>query len=192
MPEVALRGLGADWEDWEDWDRLALWFANPAIREFYYEDAEPSQVRAKFAPRASRVSRVRPRMILYRAQAVGYAQFYPLTQSDVSEYRLSPSIRWGGFDLLIEPECWGQGVGLAAVQLLLDQLKALKVSRAAIDTACENLRATRLYQKTGFKMERVLKHWERGRDHIVMTRSVGGYTGAVFGPMDAPERQKLL
>ncbi len=167
MPEVALRRLGADLEDW---DRLALWFANPAIREFYYE----------FGPRASRVSRVRPRMIiLYRVKPVGYAQFYPLTQSDVSEYRLSPSIRWGGFDLLIEPECWGQGVGLAAVQLLLDQLKALKVDRAAIDTACENLRATRLYQKTGFKMERVLKHWERGRDHMVMTRSVGGYTSSI-------------
>ncbi len=172
MPEVALRGLGADLEDWE---RLALWFANPPVREFYYEDADPSQARAKFGPRASTVSRVRPRIIVYGAKPVGYAQFYPLTESDITEYGLSPAIRWGGFDLLIgDPECWGQGVGLAAVWLLLGQLRTLKVSRAAIDTACENLRAIRLYQKAGFKMERVLKHWERGRDHIVMTRSVCG------------------
>lgn len=131
---------------------------------------------------------MRPRIILYGAKPVGYAQFYPLIESDVTEYGLSPAIRWGGFDLLIEPECWGQGVGLAAVLLLLGQLRALQVSRAAIDTACENLRAMRLYRQAEFKAERVLRHWERGRDHIVMTRSVRSYfptcgnPGAVFRP----------
>lgn len=165
---VVLRRLG---DEEQDWERLAQWFAGLHVREFYHEDSDIRQVRAKFGPRTQASSRVRPRIILYYGTPVGYAQFYPLSEEEVSGYQLPYANRWGGFDLLIgDRDLWGQGIGKMVTQQLLDEIAALGLTHVAIDTACRNLRAIGLYQKVGFEMDRVLKRWECGQNYVLMTR----------------------
>ncbi|MDA8206520.1 MAG: GNAT family N-acetyltransferase [Thermaerobacter sp.] len=167
---IVLRRLGNEEQDWE---RLAAWFASPHVREFYREDFDIRQVRAKFGPRTQASSRVRPRMILHDATPVGYAQFYPLTDEDVRAYQLPNTMRWGGFDLIIgDKTLWGRGIGHAVIQQLLGEIAGLGLSHVAIDTACHNLRAIGLYQKMGFEMDRVLKGWEQNQNHVLMTREL--------------------
>lgn len=166
-PSIVLRRLGDQERDWES---LAEWFARPHVREFYREDSDIRQVRAKFGPRTQANSRVRPRMILHDGTPVGYAQFYPLTEEDVHAYQLPNTVRWGGFDLLIgDKTLWGRGIGQVVIQQLLREVAALGLSHVAIDTACRNLRAIGLYQKVGFEMERVLTGWGHNQNHVLMT-----------------------
>ena len=166
-PSIVLRRLGDQERDWE-W--LAKWFSSPHVREFYREDSDVRQVRAKYGPRTQTNSRVRPLMILHDGTPVGYAQFYPLTEEDVRAYQLPDTMRWGGFDLLIgDKTLWGRGIGQAVIQQLLREIAALGLSHVAIDTACRNLRAIGLYQKLGFEMGRVLKGWEHNQNHVLMT-----------------------
>ena len=167
---TALRNLG---DDDEDWERLAKWFANPHVREFYREDSDIQQVQAKFGPRTYTGSRVRPRVILHDGIPIGYAQFYPLTEEEVRAYQLPNTIRWGGFDLLIgDKTLWGRGIGKAVIRQLLDEIVALGLSHVAIDTADHNLRAIALYQKMGFEMERVLKRWELNQSNVLMIQEL--------------------
>jgi len=164
---IGLRALG---EDAHDWERLAHWFASPPVREFYREDPDVRHIQAKFGPRTQAGSRVRPRMIMYDGTPVGYAQFYPLTDADIRGYHLPNTMPWGGFDLLIgDRALWGRGIGQAVVRQLLGELAGLGLTHVAIDTACRNLRAIGLYPKMGFAMERILKGWEQGQNHLVMT-----------------------
>ena len=164
---IGLRALG---DDTQDWERLAQWFASPSVREFYREDPDIPRIQAKFSPRTQADSRVRPRVIVYDGTAVGYAQFYPLTDADIRAYQLPTTMRWGGFDLLVgDQDLWGRGIGQAVVRQLLGELAGLGLSHVAIDTACRNFRAIGLYHKMGFEMERILKDWEHGQNHLVMT-----------------------
>lgn len=170
-PRVQLRMLG---EEAQDWDRLAVWFQNPHVREFYREEPSIVQIRAKFGPRTQPNSRVRPRIILDERIPVGYAQFYPLTDQEVTAYQLPSTIGWGGFDLLIgDRSYWNQGIGTAVIQHLFAEITALGLSHVAIDTAYDNLRAIGLYRKMGFERGRLLEKWEEEKTHVLMTRALG-------------------
>ncbi len=165
---VTLRPLQ---NDPSDFAQLVRWFQDPHVAAFYPEDPTPEQILKKYGGRMSPKSRIRPRMILYQANPVGYAQFYPLAPEEIACDGLDPGGQWGGFDLLIgETHLWGNGIGYTVVCLLLDELRSLRLTRAAIDTALHNKRALRLYRKAEFETFRILPRPQGGADRLVLTR----------------------
>jgi ribosomal protein S18 acetylase RimI-like enzyme len=157
----------------DSYRRLAHWLKDPLVARFYPEDTDPDRLRAKYGPRTHPGSRVRPWFILLEAKPVGYCQCYRLTHADIAAYGLTAKRRWGGFDLFVgEPAARGRGVGSATIARLLEELRALAVDAAAIDTRADNVRAVQIYAAHGFTAVRRLVSWEHGVDHILLTRQL--------------------
>ncbi len=92
-------------------------------------------------------------------QDVGYIQYWH--QYADTDYDWS-----AGIDIYIgEPDARDRGLGPEAVRTLLDYLFEVKhLHRVTIDPEVGNARAVRAYEKSGFRMDGILRHNEQRDD----------------------------
>jgi ribosomal protein S18 acetylase RimI-like enzyme len=126
-----------------------------AYREFY---GEAYDLHASAAFLTDRLTRDESIVLLAREDggpAVAFAQIYPLFSST----QLTPI--WILNDLFVDPDARGTG----AVDALLDTAAALAkdagVTSIELATAHDNLRAQAVYDRSGYVVDEVFRHYER-------------------------------
>jgi aminoglycoside 6'-N-acetyltransferase len=89
-----------------------------------------------------------------------------------------PDYRHAWIDIFLDPRLHGQGLGTAALELLVDWLvRERGHHRVTIDPALANVAAIRCYEKAGFRRVGVMRLAERApdgvwRDALLMERVV--------------------
>jgi ribosomal protein S18 acetylase RimI-like enzyme len=129
-----------------------------AYREFY---GQPYDLEASAAFLTERLTRDESIVLLARdddGSAVGFTQIYPLFSST----ELSPI--WLLNDLFVDPDARGTG----AVDALLDTAAALAkdagIMAIELATAHTNHRAQAVYDRSGYVIDEVYRHYERPID----------------------------
>jgi len=151
-------------DDETDYELMSTWLTNPRVLEFYEGRDNPlslSKIKQKFSPRILGKETVTPCLISLDHSAIGYAQFYPITEETKSEYAIAPATDIFSFyatdQFIGEPNLWNQGIGTRAVSLLLRYLFESKNARKIFtDPHSDNPRAIRCYEKSGFKKVKLL------------------------------------
>jgi ribosomal protein S18 acetylase RimI-like enzyme len=59
-------------------------------------------------------------------------------------------------DLIVAPDCRNGGIGTAIIGCLVDKVRSLRLSQVEIGVALSNPRALALYQRLGFKQDRII------------------------------------
>jgi 8-oxo-dGTP pyrophosphatase MutT (NUDIX family)/RimJ/RimL family protein N-acetyltransferase len=127
----------------EDSDRLARWLEDKRILE-HYDDRETPYPAT-------------PLIITVDGTDVGYAQHFPVVGPLRAEYHLDQVHEVAGLDqvdaveLFVDPGRWGEGIGTAALSILLDRLFADGIDGVVVDPRLANERAQRLYERQGFR-----------------------------------------
>ena len=157
----ALQGVGLRpmLDEAADYEQLSQWLTDERVLEWYEGRDQPDpleRVIAKFSPRVLRREAVMPCFVLLDGRAVGYLQFYPVTEA--AGYELESAEDTWAFDLFAgEPELWSTGVGSAAPRLAVRYVFEKRgAKRAVIDPRIDNPRAIRAYEKVGFTKVKVL------------------------------------
>jgi len=126
-----------------------------AYREFY---GEPYDLEAAAGFLTDRLNRDESIVLLARTAdglAVGFTQIYPIFSST------QLTRVWLLNDLFVDPEARGTG----AVDALLDTAAALAkesgVTAIELATAHTNLRAQAVYDRSGYVVDEVYRHYER-------------------------------
>jgi ribosomal protein S18 acetylase RimI-like enzyme len=126
-----------------------------AYREFY---GEPYDLEASASFLASRLARDESIVLIATdddGRPVGFSQIYPAFSST----RLAPI--WILNDLFVSDEARGTGV----VDELLDAAATMAVDAGAtaieLSTAHTNLRAQAVYDRSGYEVDTVFKHYEK-------------------------------
>jgi aminoglycoside 6'-N-acetyltransferase len=140
-----------------DYEVMAKWLTDPRVLEFYQGRDNAfslERIKEKYAPLVLRLESVTPCLLTLADAPIGYLQYYPVTETD------APGTF--GIDQFIgDPSLWNQGIGTRAVSLLLTYLFRNQGARKVItDPRVENLRATRCYEKCGFRKVRILPRHE--------------------------------
>ncbi len=154
-------------DDVQDYQLVAKWLTNPAVLECCGGRDSPyplAKVLAKYKPRVLAKECVVPCFVLYRALAIGYLQYYSLTDADKQEYGdygVGESATIYGVDLFIgETSYWNQGIGTQTLSTALTYLfEHLQADKIVIDPRVSNTRAIRCYEKCGFsKVKQLPEH----------------------------------
>ncbi len=74
-----------------------------------------------------------------------------------------PDYRYATIDLFVDADLHGRGIGTAAIEAVLRELRRRGHHRVTIDPAADNARAIRLYERVGFRPVGVLHRSERDR-----------------------------
>ena len=164
--EVALRLMQ---DDRQDYQRLAKWLTDATVLAFYEGKDQPyplARVLEAYRPKVLAPEAVTPCLILYHKEAIGYLQYYPMTEADQQEYGdYGMGENWTiyGVDLFIgEPRYWNQGIGTKALAIALTYLfEHLQADKVLIDPQVSNVRAIRCYEKCGFSKVKQLPAHER-------------------------------
>ena len=146
----AIRQAGA-----EDIDLVAPLF--DAYRQFYAQPSDQPLARAFIAERLTRGESV-----IFLAERdgrpVGFVQLYPLFSSTAAR----PRRLWLLNDLYVSPEVRSGGVGRA----LMDRARRLAEATDAVGlelaTARTNVRAQRLYESLGYRVDEQFLRYELG------------------------------
>ena len=84
-------------DDPSEYRLMARWLTDPRVLEFYHGRDQPhpyQRVIERYGPRTRGESPVRPCILDYQGEEIGYLQFYPVT--DPQEYELEDSNdSWG-------------------------------------------------------------------------------------------------
>lgn len=151
----------------EDAHLLVKWLSDPVVLEFYEGRDHPLNeelVRESFYEDNDEVNRC---IIQYNGVNIGYIQFYVIDDEEKEAYSYSDynGIIYGMDQFIGEPHYWNKGIGslliTATVQYLIDFKGANKI---VMDPQAWNMRALRVYEKSGFKKKKYLeKHeWHEG------------------------------
>ena len=148
----------------DDYDCMSRWLSDPRVLEYYEGRDRPfdgAAVRAKFAPRILLTDRVTPCIVEQAGGAIGYVQFYPLDEPELTEYGLTAQDAPFGFDLFIgEPGKWGLGIGTRIVSMVIRRVFELGALTVTADPRVSNPRAVRVYEKAGMTARKTLPRHE--------------------------------
>lgn len=150
LHDVALRPLEP-----EDIDTLYLWDTNPALEML--AGWGPKLSRSAYRARQeTRLAEPRDDLVTFGVtfgkQLVGYVQ---LALIDLVEKRAACGIVLG------DERVWGRGVGTTAIRLLLDYAFTVKcLERVYAESYGFNVRAHRMFERVGFRLEGVLREHE--------------------------------
>lgn len=151
-----------------DYALMAQWLSKPEVLDYYGGRSKPfdlAAIKKKYEPRVRGLGSVKPCMIEYDQEAIGFIQFYPI---DPVEYNAVGIISLEnddtpfGLDLFIgQPNLWNKGFGTSAIQLMIDYLfKTGQAKTIYIDPVTSNTRAIRSYEKCGFQAVQILEKRE--------------------------------
>jgi ribosomal protein S18 acetylase RimI-like enzyme len=146
----AIRQAGA-----EDIDLVAPLF--DAYRQFYAQPSDQPLARAFIAERLTRGESV---IFLAEREGrpVGFVQLYPLFSSTAAR----PRRLWLLNDLYVSPEARSGGVGRALMDRALQLAEATDAVGLELATARTNVRAQRLYESLGYRVDEHFLRYELG------------------------------
>lgn len=153
---VAIRRLR---DNEEDMRLLCQWLTDPrVIAHAYGEDApwDLKKVWENFQENTREDSPTAGCMILYEGEAVGYLQYYPVTEDS---YKFNQEVPYKmvrgsfGTDMFIgRPALWRRGIGRQAVELLGTYLKEqFGVRQLCADPATDNACGMHFWPQAGFQ-----------------------------------------
>ncbi|RXZ80974.1 GNAT family N-acetyltransferase [Paenibacillaceae bacterium] len=160
--ELSVRALEA-----QDADLLARWLSDPAVLKYYEGRDRPHDrelVEQHFYKGSEGIIRG---IILHGASEIGYIQMYEIDEEDREAYGyqdVAGSI-YGMDQFIGEPAYWNKGIGSRLIPSVVDYLVNCKGARKIImDPQTWNVRALRVYEKSGFVKKKLLeKHeWHEG------------------------------
>jgi len=178
---LRLRGLR---EQASDFELLVRWLSDPRIQEWYGDSGRSSrQIEEDYRARLAADDPVRPCMVEWQGEPIGYLQFYPVAEAE--DYQLDHADATWGIDLFLgEPGHWSGGIGSELLAATIEYLCLREaVARVVIDPRVDNARAIRCYEKAGFRKLALLARHERHegewRDSWLMVCEVGGSDAAL-------------
>ncbi|XGV99398.1 MAG: GNAT family N-acetyltransferase [Leptolyngbya sp. BL-A-14] len=154
-------------DDMQDYQRMANWLTDTTVLEFYEGRDNPfplARILEEYRLNVLAEENVIPCLILYQTEAIGYLQYYHLTEADQQSYGgygRGEGLRLYAIDLFIgEPRCWNQGIGTKALSAALIYLfEHLQADKVLIDPHVSNTRTIRCYEKCGFiKVKQLPEH----------------------------------
>ena len=104
----------------------------------------------------------------YRGEPLGYIQFYAAEDEiKLNNWHVPVEQHVWGIDLFIgEPDYWGKGLG---TELLIATVAYIRRTyhpdKVVIDPKADNARAIRSYEKAGFRIAKLLPHYEFHEGH---------------------------
>jgi len=145
----------------EDMDLLFRWLNDEQVLasiETPGASFTSEQIEAKYGPRARGDDYVIPCILEFRQAPIGYLQYYPLLEDELSAYEANQEGLHYAIDLFIgEVGYWGRGIGTLALRAVVDYLFDVRQADSIyIDPATHNRRAIRCYEKCGFREVKVL------------------------------------
>lgn len=144
MPSKRRYGFRAVMED--DLPLLALWLAEPHLREWW---GDPVESLAEIREAMDSIE-TEPLIVELDGEPIGYLQSYDPHLEDSHPYRDQPTGTLGIDISLGTPELLGKGHGSAIIRQFVDELFAEGAPRVIIDPDPANGRAIRAYEKAGF------------------------------------------
>ncbi|EFM08883.1 GCN5-related N-acetyltransferase [Paenibacillus curdlanolyticus YK9] len=149
----------------DDFSLLFKWLNDKKLLNFIEGTSTTytrSQIVEKYGPRARGEHYVTPCIIKNNNVAIGYLQFYQLQEVEIQEYGAKTDQLQYGIDLFIgETDCWGQGMGTTALELIINYLFTEQgATDLFVDPQTSNTRAIRSYEKCGFKKVKILHEHE--------------------------------
>lgn len=100
---------------------------------------------------------------------VGMSNFAPVHPADRARHR-------AGLGICILKACWGQGIGTAMMQILIDAARETALEQLELDVVSTNESAIRLYKRFGFT--------EFGRHPRMMKYRDGTYADTILMALD--------
>ena len=148
---------------WLNDERLLADIEGPGA-SFTYE-----QIEDKYGPRARGEHVVIPCIMEHRRVPIGYLQYYPLPEEEMTAYEADRDGLHFAIDLFIgEPGCRNRGIGTTALRAIVDYLfDVRRADSVYIDPATRNKRAIRCYEKCGFRAVKILRDRELFDGHYV-------------------------
>jgi aminoglycoside 6'-N-acetyltransferase len=156
--DLALRELTDD-----DVTLMARWLSDPTVLGYYEGRDHPHNAdlvrEIFFNAHAGDETRC---IIIATGVPIGYLQFYPVTDDELTEYGYAPDAKVYGLDLFIgEPAYWNRGIGTQLLGGITRHLSsAYDTPRIVVDPQAWNARAIRSYEKAGFHKVRLLPQHE--------------------------------
>jgi aminoglycoside 6'-N-acetyltransferase len=147
-----------------DYEVMSRWLSDPRVLEFYEGRDHPltlQQIQAEYTPYIRGEEAVTPCVIMLQSAAIGYMQFYLVSEESRNSYGLPEDecleAVYGIDQFIGEVSCWNRGLGPRSISLLLEYLFQTRGARKVIlDPHVTNLRAIRCYEKCGFRKVKVL------------------------------------
>ena len=143
----------------EHLDLVARWRLDPEVAEVWGAPSTAEELRIEFAGEPE----VHKGLVSWDGRPIGFQQWYELDADGYQEYGYPPDgFVWGIDQFIGEGGHRDRGIGTrqvrATARYLLDVVGAGLV---VTDPAVGNPRATRAYEKAGFRRIRVLPHHEQ-------------------------------
>jgi len=166
----------------QDYELMAKWLSDPVVLEYYEGRNNPfdlEKIIKKYKSRAQKKSSVKPCIILFNRQEIGYIQYYPILDDYETKGAIDFKVHAApyGLDLFIgEVTFWNRGIGTLAIKLLLKFLFENNTSDIVfIDPKTCNTRAIKSYEKCGFLPVTVIERREEHegvlKDSLIMSIS---------------------
>lgn len=147
-----------------DAEYMVKWLSDPEILEWYEGRDQPHGMkRVKEHYYLSEEPRVKRNLILLDGSAIGYVQYYPLSDKEKSLYGYINQENIYGMDQFIgERELQDKGIGPLFINAVVDFLfENLGAELVVMDPQLRNKRALRCYEKCGFTPVKILPHHEK-------------------------------
>lgn len=138
---------------------MVKWLNDSKVLEFYGDSPlNLDEVISKYSPRVEGKHYVKPFILEYKNEPIGYIQYYKITEAEYKAYDYSENENIFGIDQFIgEVEYWNKGIGTLLVTLIVNYLvEHKKAGRVVMDPQTRNTRAIRCYEKCGFEKVRIL------------------------------------
>ncbi|TVY11457.1 GNAT family N-acetyltransferase [Paenibacillus cremeus] len=147
----------------KDAQLLVQWLNNPEVLQYYEGRDRPhdaDKVREHFYAEGEPVSRC---IVLYAGKAIGYIQFYPISDMEYSVYGYDPQRDevYGMDQFIGETSYWNRGIGTALIRAMVHYItNTIGATRVVMDPQAWNKRALACYEKCGFRKVKLLPDHE--------------------------------
>jgi len=144
-----------------DKNLLVKWLSDNQVLQYYGGRNNPyneSMIEKKFYNDSNKTRCI----IEYSKIPIGYIQFYTITKEEYEKYGLGnvQDAIFGTDQFIGETKYWGQGIGKALMELIINYLVMKKgAQKILLDPQTWNERAIKCYEKSGFiKVKLLSKH----------------------------------
>ncbi|WP_205685222.1 GNAT family N-acetyltransferase [Peribacillus acanthi] len=140
---------------------IEKWLTNPNVLHYYEGRDRPQTIELVNEKFYNRKNDEVGCIVEFEDKAIGYIQFYPISEGARKLYGYENSeIIYGTDQFIGEEDYWNKGIGKLLVQSMVQFLiKDRNANRIVMDPQAWNERAIRCYEKCGFKKVKLMpKH----------------------------------